>query len=149
MDDICTGASNDIQRATKTAREMVTKYGMSDLLGPMTFGSDNDEVFIGMSYGHTRDYSEKVAAEIDSEVRKIIDDAYQNCLKILSDNIIKLHNVANALIEREKLDGDEFEEIFAKEELIDFKNKKPETVDDTVTEKPEEQKNSETAATEN
>ncbi len=149
LDDICTGASNDIQRATKTAREMVTKYGMSDLLGPMTFGSDNDEVFIGMSYGHTRDYSEKVAAEIDSEVRKIIDDAYQNCLKILSDNIIKLHNVANALIEREKLDGDEFEEIFAKEELIDFKNKKPETVDDTVTEKPEEQKNSETAATEN
>lgn len=149
LDDICTGASNDIQRATKTAREMVTKYGMSDLLGPMTFGSDNDEVFIGMSYGHTRDYSEKVAAEIDSEVRKIIDDAYQNCLKILSDNIIKLHNVANALIEREKLDGDEFEEIFAKEELIDFKNKKPETVDDTVTEKPEEQKNSETETTEN
>ena len=149
LDDICTGASNDIQRATKTAREMVTKYGMSDLLGPMTFGSDNDEVFIGMSYGHTRDYSEKVAAEIDSEVRKIIDDAYQNCLKILSDNIIKLHNVSNALIEREKLDGDEFEEIFAKEELIDFKNKKPKTVDDTVTEKPEEQKNSETETTEN
>ena len=133
LDDICTGASNDIQRATKMAREMVTKYGMSDALGPMTFGSDNDEVFIGMSYGHTRDYSEKVAAEIDAEVRKIIDDAYQNCLKILSENITKLHNVAHALMEREKLDGEEFEKIFAEDELIDFRKEK----DDANAEKTE------------
>ncbi len=119
LNDICTGASNDIQRATKTAREMVTKYGMSDELGPMTFGSDNDEVFIGMSYGHTRDYSEKVAAEIDSEVRKIIDTSYQKCQQILNENITKLHNVANALLIREKLDAEEFERIFAVNELLD------------------------------
>ena len=119
LDDICTGASNDIERATKIAREMVTKFGMSDTLGPISYASENDEVFIGMSYGQARNYSEEIAAKIDAEVRSIIDNAYQNCLKILNENIIKLHNVANALIETEKLDADEFERIFALDEISD------------------------------
>lgn len=113
---------------------MVTKYGMSDVLGPMTFGSDNDEVFIGMSYGHTRDYSEEVAAEIDSEIRKIIDTAYQNCQKILNDNIVKLHNVAKTLIEKEKLDAEEFERIFALDEPIHEAVQKEKNLPESETE---------------
>ncbi len=118
LNDICTGASNDIQRATKTARDMVTKFGMSDVLGPISFSSENDEVFLGMNYGHARDYSEEIAAQIDAEVRKIIDTSYESCLNILNNNIVKLHNVANALLKSEKLDGEEFERIFAIDELI-------------------------------
>ena len=118
LNDICTGASNDIQRATKIARDMITKYGMSETLGPISFSSENDEVFLGMNYGHSRDYSEEIAAQIDAEVRKIIDTSYENCLKILNDNMSKLHNVANALLKTEKLDGEEFERIFAIDELI-------------------------------
>ena len=118
LNDICTGASNDIQRATKTARDMVTKFGMSDVLGPISFSSENDEVFLGMNYGHARDYSEEIAAQIDAEVRKIIDTSYESCLNILNNNIVKLHNVANALLKSEKLDGEEFERIFALDELI-------------------------------
>ncbi|MBE7035549.1 MAG: ATP-dependent zinc metalloprotease FtsH [Ruminococcaceae bacterium] len=112
LDDISTGASNDIMRSTKIAREMVTKYGMSDALGPMTFGSDNDEVFLGMSYAQTRDYSEHVAAEIDAEVRKIVDHAYKTCETKLSENRDALERVAQALIEKEKLSGEEFEALF-------------------------------------
>lgn len=113
LDDISTGASNDIMRSTKIAREMVTKYGMSDVLGPMTFGSDNDEVFLGMTYTQTRDYSEQVAAEIDAEVRKIIDEAYTTCEKLLAEHRPQLDRVAQALIEKEKLSGEEFEALFA------------------------------------
>ncbi len=113
LDDISTGASNDIMRSTKIAREMVTKYGMSDVLGPMTFGSDNDEVFLGMTYTQTRDYSEQVAAEIDAEVRKIIDEAYTTCEKLLAEHRPQLDHVAQALIEKEKLSGEEFEALFA------------------------------------
>lgn len=113
LDDISTGASNDIMRSTKIAREMVTKYGMSDVLGPMTFGSDNDEVFLGMTYTQTRDYSEQVAAEIDAEVRKIIDEAYTTCEKLLAEHRPQLDRVAQALIEKEKLSDEEFEALFA------------------------------------
>jgi len=113
LDDISTGASNDIMRSTKIARDMVTKYGMSDALGPMTFGSDNDEVFLGMSYAQTRDYSEQVAAEIDAEVRKIVDDAYAVCLQKLAEHREQLDRIAEALMEKEKLSGEEFEELFA------------------------------------
>ena len=112
LDDISTGASNDIERASKIARDMVTKYGMSEKLGPISFGSDNDEVFLGMSYSHSRDYSEEVAAEIDGEVRRIIDDSYKRCTEILTENMARLHNVANALFEKEKINGDEFVELF-------------------------------------
>ena len=142
LDDICTGASNDIERATKTAHDMVTKYGMSEKLGPISYGSDNDEVFLGMDYGHTRNYSEQVAAEIDTEIRKIIDTAYEKCLKMLEEHMVQLHNVANALIEKEKLDGAEFEEIFAKTELLPKAEKKAEKPADSeengpTTETPE------------
>lgn len=103
LGDISTGASNDIERASKIARDMVTKYGMSEKLGPIAFRSDNDEVFLGMSYSNSRDYSEEIAAEIDREVRKIIDDSYARCNEILTSNIDKLHNVAGALFDKEKL----------------------------------------------
>ena len=112
LDDISTGASNDIERASKIARDMVTKYGMSDKIGPISFRSENDEVFLGMSYSSGREYSEKFASDIDVEVKSIIDNAYNRCTDILNENMEKLHNVANALMEKEKISGEEFIEIF-------------------------------------
>lgn len=113
LDDISTGAKNDLERATSIARKMVTEYGMSDKLGPMTFGTDHDEVFLGKDFARSRNYSEEVAANIDREIRGIVENGYQRAEAILRANIDKLHGVANALLEREKLDKDEFEEIFA------------------------------------
>ncbi len=112
LNDISTGASNDIERATKIAREMVTKYGMSKRLGTIMFGSGQEEVFLGRDFGHTRDYSEHTADIIDEEVKKIIDNAYERALTILNDNVEKLHIVAGILLEKEKIDGEEFEAIF-------------------------------------
>ncbi len=112
LDDISTGASNDIERASKIARDMVTKYGMSDKIGPISFRNENDEVFLGMSYSSGREYSEKIASDIDDEVKCIIDDAYNRCINILTENMSKLHDVANALIEKEKISGEEFVKIF-------------------------------------
>ncbi|MBR4949657.1 MAG: AAA family ATPase, partial [Clostridia bacterium] len=120
LDDISTGASNDIQRATGIARDMVTKYGMSDRLGPMMFGNDNDEVFIGRDFGHTRNYSENVAAQIDDEIKIIIDNCYQKALEILKENNEKLIAVAEKLIQYEKLLEDEFEVIIKGEEDFDL-----------------------------
>ncbi len=113
LDDVSTGAKNDIERATGIARKMITEYGMSDSLGPMTFGSEHDEVFIGKDLTRTRNYSEEVAAIIDKEIRKVIDAAYHKTETLLKENISKLHGVAQALLEREKLDQAEFEEVFA------------------------------------
>ncbi|MDD3766713.1 MAG: ATP-dependent zinc metalloprotease FtsH [Eubacteriales bacterium] len=112
LDDISTGASNDIERATSIARNMVVKYGMSEALGPMTFGSPHSEVFLGKDYAQTRNYSETVAAKIDEEIKAIIDGAYKKCEELLKENISKLHAVSNALLEREKINAEEFEEIF-------------------------------------
>ena len=112
MDDISTGASNDIERATNIAKNMVVKYGMSDKLGPMTFGSSNSEVFIGRDYGRTQDYSENVAAQIDEEIKKIIDNAYARCTQLLEDNMDKLKVVAEELLEKETIDAKRFEELF-------------------------------------
>ena len=121
LNDISTGASNDIERATKIAKDMVTKYGMSDKLGPMMFGTENNEVFLGKDFGRTRDYSEQVAAEIDKEISAIIDNAYNICIKLLSENMEKLHEVSKVLLEKEKLEADEFMEIFPYEkEEIEF-----------------------------
>ncbi len=120
LDDISTGASNDIQRATGIARDMVTKYGMSERLGPMMFGNDNDEVFIGRDFGHTRNYSENVAAQIDDEIKIIIDNCYQKALEILKENNEKLIAVAEKLIQYEKLLEDEFEVIIKGEEDFDL-----------------------------
>jgi len=113
MDDISTGASNDIESATAIAKNMVMKYGMSDKLGPMTFGSSNSEVFIGRDYSRTQDYSERTAAEIDEEIKKIIDDAYNRCKKILSENMDKLEVVAKELLDKETIDAERFEELFS------------------------------------
>lgn len=112
LDDVSTGARNDIERATSIARKMVTEYGMSDTLGPMTFGSDHDEVFIGRDLTRSRNYSEEVAALIDKEIKAVIDEAYNKTETLLRDNINKLHGVAQALLEKEKLDQREFEDIF-------------------------------------
>lgn len=111
LDDVCTGASNDIQRATIIARDMITKYGFSDRLGPIVYGSGQDEVFIGKDLAHTKHYSEKVAAEIDDEMKKIIDSCYETAKKILTDNMDKLNLIASYLLEHEKIDADEFLEL--------------------------------------
>ena len=112
LDDISTGASNDIERATKIAREMVTKYGMSERLGTITFGSGQEEVFLGRDFAQQRNFSEETAGIIDEEVKKIIDRAYNAARQILNENIDKLHIVASILLEKEKIDGEEFEAIF-------------------------------------
>ena len=115
LDDISTGASSDIDRASKIARNMVMKYGMSENLGPITFGASQgqaDEVFLGKDINNQRNYSEKVAAQIDDEVKEIITRAYNYAEKVLKDNIDKLHKVASLLIEKEKIDAEEFEAIF-------------------------------------
>ncbi len=112
LDDISTGASNDIERATKIAREMVTKYGMSERIGTITFGSGGEEVFLGRDLAQSKDYSEETAGLIDEEVKRIIDKAYATAREILSNNMDKLTAVAERLLEKEKIDGDEFEEIF-------------------------------------
>ena len=112
LDDISTGASNDIERATKIARDMVTKYGMSDRIGTITLGSNQEEVFLGRDFAQSKEYSEETAAIIDEEVKKIIDFGYRAAAEILQANIDKLHAVAGVLLEKEKIDGDEFEAIF-------------------------------------
>ena len=109
--DISTGASNDIKRATDIARNMITRYGMSEKLGPITFGDDNDEVFLGMQYSHMRNYSEEIAAEIDQEVNRLITEQYQRTEAILKEHMDSLELVAKALLEREKLEGDEFKTL--------------------------------------
>ncbi len=115
LEDISTGAQNDLDRVTKIARNMVTHYGMSENLGPMTYGSDDDEVFIGRDLARSRNYSEEVAAAIDKEMRGIIDKAYTEAETLLKENIDKLHKVAEALLEKETLDAREFEELFVEE----------------------------------
>ena len=112
LDDISTGASNDIERATKMARSMVTVYGMSDRLGTIMFDGDNGEVFLGRDLAQSKTYSEETAAIIDEEIKRIIDTAYDKAKKILSKNIDKLHIVAGILLEKEKIDGDEFDKVF-------------------------------------
>lgn len=108
MGDISTGASNDIERATSTAKSMVTKYGMSDVLGPVCYGSGNNEVFIGRDMGQVKDYSEETAAKIDQEILRIVNNGYKACEKLLKDHIDQLHDVAQYLIKHEKMSGDEF-----------------------------------------
>ena len=112
LGDISTGASNDIQRATQIAKAMVTKYGMSDRIGTITLGSDNDEVFIGRDWGHEKSYSEETAGVIDEEVKRIIDNAYTEAKSILTAHRDKLDKVADILVEKEKITGEEFDSIF-------------------------------------
>ena len=111
LGDISTGASNDIERASKIAREMVTKYGMSERLGTITFGSGQEEVFLGRDFTTQKNFSEETSGIIDEEVKRIIDYAYNKTEEILKSNLEKLHQVANVLLEKEKIDGEEFIEI--------------------------------------
>ncbi|GAA0865070.1 ATP-dependent zinc metalloprotease FtsH [Paraclostridium tenue] len=137
LDDISTGASNDLERVSATARQMVTKYGMSSKLGPMTFGDSEEEVFLGNSIGNKRNYSEEVAFEIDSEVKDIVEVAYKKTKKLLQDNMDRLEYVAQALLIYETLDADQFIKAFNKELPLDVKseNATTEEVVDTKEEK--------------
>ena len=117
LDDISTGASNDIERATKLARSMVTRYGFSEKLGPIVYGQDDGEIFLGRDLGTTRNYSEEVAAEIDGEIRRIIGNAYASARTILSEHIDQLHMIAQYLIHNEKIGGETFVQLM-KGELI-------------------------------
>ena len=113
LNDISTGASNDIERASKVARDMVTKYGMSERIGAIMYGSGQEEVFLGRDFAQSKNYSEETAAIIDEETKKIVDTAYQRAQSILTEHIDKLHAVAQVLLEKEKIDGEEFDAIFA------------------------------------
>ena len=111
LDDISTGASNDLERATKIAKAMVTRYGFSDRLGPIVYGQNENEVFLGRDFGHTRDYSETVAAQIDEEIRAVIDSGYDQCESILTEHMDQLHKVAEFLYEFEKINGADFDRL--------------------------------------
>ncbi|MDR0424125.1 MAG: zinc metalloprotease, partial [Clostridiales Family XIII bacterium] len=113
LNDISTGASNDISRATEIAREMVTKYGFSDKLGPVNYSSA-DEVFLGKDFSTRKNYSEEIASEIDAEIRNIIEEAYTNAEKILNEYSEELKIIAESLLEAETLDGEQFEELFTR-----------------------------------
>lgn len=112
LDDISTGASNDIQRASGIARDMVTKYGMSDRLGPISFASDHNEVFLGRDFAEKRAYSEEMAGVIDEEVKSIVEGAYKRCEQILTDNMDKLHEIAKFLLEKETMEAEDFYALF-------------------------------------
>lgn len=135
--DVSTGASNDIERATEIARSMVTKYGMSDKLGPIAFGDQSNEVFLGKDFNHVRNYSESVASQIDEEIERIVKDAYSRTKEILSEHIDKLHAVAQALLKEEKIDGKEFETIMKGEQQPAEAEPQPETAPETAPEAAE------------
>lgn len=119
LDEISTGASNDIERATDLARSMITRYGFSEKLGPIVYGHDNSEVFLGRDYSQGRNYSENVAAEIDGEIRELIDTSYENAKQILLSHRDQLDKVAHYLMEHEKIDGDDFIKLMNGEPLDD------------------------------
>ena len=113
--DITTGASNDIKRATETARSMVMKYGMSEKIGLIAYGNDDDEVFIGRDLAHTRGYSEEVAREIDAEISRIISECHEKAESIIREHTSVLHSCASLLLEKEKVHREEFEALFTTE----------------------------------
>ncbi|MGN1329108.1 MAG: ATP-dependent zinc metalloprotease FtsH [Eubacterium sp.] len=155
LDDISTGASNDLQRASNICRDMVSKYGMSDEIGPVVYSDENNEVFLGKDYGHVNNYSEQTSARIDSEIERLMREAYQRTEKILTDHFDKLELVANTLIKKEKLNSDEFTSLLEKgaiedsEEAYDSNNgveysaskEKSDVVNDVNSSDPEETDN--------
>ena len=118
FDDITTGASQDIKQATETARDMVTKYGMSDQIGMICYGNEDDQVFIGRDLAHARSYGEEVASTIDGEVKRIIDSCYSRAKQMLMENEAILHKSAALLLEKEKISGEEFEALFKQETVV-------------------------------
>ncbi len=138
LDDISTGASNDIQRASETARKMVTRFGFSEKLGPIVYGSEQDEVFLGMEMGHGRNYSEAVAAQIDDEVRTIIETGYAKCRAILEEHMDQINMVANYLLEHEKMDGETFDKMMRGEAVEAPKPIEPMQAQDESGEAPQQ-----------
>ena len=143
LDDISTGASNDIERATKIARSMVTKYGFSEKLGPVVYGHDETEVFLGRDYSQGRNYSENIAAEIDAEIRELIETSYEKAKDILENHIDQLHILAKYLMKNEKIDGADFEKLMKGEIDENYeKEKSDDAPKDTIVpeqaEKPEQ-----------
>ena len=120
LDDISTGASNDLQRATDTARAMVTRYGFSERMGPVVYGTDPGETFLGRDFGQGKGYSENTASEIDNEIRDIMDESYETARRILTEHMTELHRVAGVLMEREKISGEEFDTLMKGENLAPF-----------------------------
>ncbi|MDD5857252.1 MAG: ATP-dependent zinc metalloprotease FtsH [bacterium] len=120
LDDISTGASNDLERATDTARSMVTRYGFSERMGPVVYGTDPGETFLGRDFGQGKGYSENTAAEIDNEIRDIMDEAYETARRILTEHMDQLHRVAGVLMEKEKISGEEFVKLMQGETLPPF-----------------------------
>lgn len=112
FDDYTTGASSDIKKATKEARNMVVKYGMSDKIGVVCYDDEDDEVFIGRDLAHAKNHSERISGEIDEEVKKIVDECYDKAKKILTDNMAVLHSCAELLLEKERITREEFEALF-------------------------------------
>ncbi len=132
LDDISTGASSDIRRATSVAHQMVAKYGMSDKIGPISY-DDDQEVFLGRDYGHSKAYSERTASEIDEEVRRIIDVQYNKTIELLQNNMDILERVAQALLKYETIDSDQFNAAFAGEPVIDkYAENSAETIDNSA-----------------
>ena len=121
MDDISTGASNDIERATQLARAMVTKYGMSERIGPINYGAGQEEVFLGRDFATSKNFSEEIASEIDAEIRRIITEAYEKCETMLNNHMEVLSNVAEYLIRNETMDGEAFEKLFNGEQVEDHR----------------------------
>ena len=146
LDDISTGASNDIERATSVARNMVTRYGFSEKLGPILYGHENQEVFLGRDYSQGRNYSENVAAEIDGEIRELIETGYEKAKEILTEHGDLLERCAQYLMKHEKIDGPDFYKLMADEIDIDGNpKKKPEDIAETA---PSEETKAETSPTE-
>ena len=138
LGDISTGASNDIERATQTVRAMITKYGMTDELGPITYGSDNSEPFLGRDMGHVRDYSEETASEIDAVLRKMISNAYHQTEQVLKEHMSKLHEVAKQLFLNEKMSGEEFYAIMGGVSPAEVPQEAGTTTENSVSENTEE-----------
>lgn len=136
LKEISSGASNDLQRATSLARQMICEYGMSGELGPMTFGHRQDQVFLGRDIGRDKDYSEEVAAKIDKEIRKFIDEAYQKTESALNENMDKLHLIANALIERETLEGEEIDQLMKYGKILEKEETSAEPAAETAAAEP-------------
>ena len=125
LGDISTGASNDLQRATEICRDMVTKYGMTDEVGPVVYDDGNGEVFLGKDYGHVNNYSEQTSARIDAEIEKLMRNAYDKTEKILTEHYKELELLANTLLEKEKLSGEEFESLMKTGKLPETYEEKP------------------------
>ena len=117
LDHMTTGAGNDIQRATDLARKMVCEWGMSDVLGPLSFGQKEEQIFLGKEFARHRDYSEQTALTVDQEIRRIVSENYEHARKVLLDNKDSLARIAEALLERETLDGPEIDALMQGREL--------------------------------